>query len=119
MKFLADENIGFKVISPLRNLGFDIKSILEIARGTKDENVLSLANKEKRILITTDKDFGELVFVNKLVHHGVILLRLRDESSENKLKVLQSLFETRLDELRGMFTIVTEYSVRIANKGEV
>ena len=113
MKFLTDENIGFEVIKPLRKYGFDIKSILEINPGTQDAEVLSLANKEGRIVITTDKDFGELVFVNKLVHKGVILLRLKKDSSRNKLRVLGSLFYEHLVELDGAFTVVTEIKVRI------
>lgn len=113
MKFLTDENIGFEVIKSLRAIGFDIKSILETNRGVDDETVLSIANKENRILITTDKDFGELVYINKLVHRGVILLRLKNDSSENKFKVLKSLFETRLEELEKAFTVVTEKKVRI------
>jgi predicted nuclease of predicted toxin-antitoxin system len=113
MKFLTDENIGFEVIKSLRQLGFDIKSILETNRGVNDAIVISLANKEKRILITTDKDFGELVYVNKFIHSGVILLRLKSDSSKNKLKVLKSLFEFRLAELEKAFTVVTESKVRI------
>lgn len=113
MKFLADENIGYKVIKPLRELGFDIKSILEINKGLADLTVLSLSDKESRILITTDKDFGELVYVNKLIHSGVILLRLNNDSSENKLKVLRKLFEMHLKQLGKAFTVVTESKVRI------
>lgn len=113
MKFLADENIGYKIIKPLRELGFDIKSILEISKGLADVTVLSLADKESRILITTDKDFGELVYVNKLIHSGVILLRLNNDSSENKLKVLRKLFEMHLKQLSKGFTVVTENKVRI------
>lgn len=113
MKFLTDENIGFKVVFPLRDLGFDIKSILETGRGSKDTSVFSLAKREGRILITTDKDFGELVYVTKLVHKGVILLRLRNNSSTNKLKVLKELFRTHKGELEGAFTVVKEGNVRI------
>jgi len=117
MKFLTDENIGFKVIKPLRNLGFDIESILENHKGADDTTVLSLANQENRILITTDKDFGELVYVNKLIHSGIVLLRLKNDSSENKLKVLNSLLKTHLKELGKAFTVVTDSKVRI-NKEE-
>jgi len=113
MKFLTDENIGFEVIKSLRQLGFDIKSILETNRGVDDAIIISLANKENRILITTDKDFGELVYVNKFAHSGVILLRLKSDSSKNKLKVLKSLFWLRLAELEKAFTVVTESKVRI------
>lgn len=113
MKFLADENIGYETIKPLRKLGFDIKSILEINKGLVDLAVLSFANKENRILITGDKDFGELVYVNKLIHSGVILLRLNNDSSGNKLRVLKKLFEMYLKQLGKAFTVVTESKVRI------
>lgn len=113
IKFLADENIGFGVIVPLRKLGFDIKSVLEGNRGVEDVKILSVANKEKRILITADKDFGELVNARKLVHAGVILLRLKDDSSQNKLKVLRYLFRVYLEELRGAFTVIKDNLIRI------
>jgi predicted nuclease of predicted toxin-antitoxin system len=112
MKFLTDENIGFEVINPLRNLGLDIKSILEIDRGADDTSVLSLANKDSRILITTDKDFGELVYVQKLLHKGVILIRLKKDSSENKFKVLNSLLKAPSTVLENAFTVVTDTTVR-------
>lgn len=115
MKFLTDENIGFAVINPLRSLGFDIKSILEVGRGADDISVLSLANREGRILITTDKDFGELVYANKLIHKGVILLRLRNDSSEKKFKVLGSLLTASPDTLGETFTVVTDGTVRSRN----
>lgn len=113
MKFLVDEDIGFGVIKPLRSLGFDIKSILETKRGSDDSEVLSLANNEERIVITADKDFGELVFAQKLAHKGVILLRPKRDSSKNKLELLKKLLEQYQEELEGAFTVVTESKVRI------
>lgn len=113
MKFLADENIGLAVVTPLRKLGFDIQSIIEIQPGASDTQVLSLANKDSRILITTDKDFGELVYAQKLAHAGVILLRLRDESSANKLKVLKTVLGKHTEELKKSFTVATDSKIRI------
>ncbi len=84
MKFIADENLGIKVPDYLKNLGFDIVAVTQIARGDPDKKVLEIANKQGRVLITLDKDFGELVFKEKLIHSGVILLRLKDESVDNK-----------------------------------
>ena len=115
MKFLADENIGFGIIKSLRKRGYNVKSIRDIQLGLKDSEVLLIANKEKRILITTDKNFGELVFVNKLVHTGVILLRLKKETTTEKLRVLTSLFEKQL-KLDGKFTVVTENKIRIRKR---
>lgn len=88
MKFLTDENLGVQIPLFLKSLGYDVTSVTEVALSRPDIDVLAIANEEKRILLTTDKDFGELVFKEKLVHFGVILLRLKDESVENKKKVL-------------------------------
>ena len=44
MKFLADENIGLEVVKSLRNLGFDINSVIEVDRGATDAKILSFAN---------------------------------------------------------------------------
>ena len=114
MKFIADENIGLAVVKQLRSFGVDVQSVIEIQTGMSDTKVLSIANKGSRILITTDKDFGELVYSKKLVHAGVILLRLRNESVENKFKILRSLLKTHMDELEKSFTVATESKIRIA-----
>lgn len=88
MKFITDENLGIQIPEYLKSLGYDVISVIEVALSRPDTDILSLANQENRILLTTDKDFGELVFKEKLIHSGVILLRLKDESVENKKKVI-------------------------------
>lgn len=88
MKFITDENLGIQVPQYLRSLGYDVISVIEVALSKPDPDILNIANKENRILLTTDKDFGELVFKEKLIHSGVILLRLKDESVRNKKRVL-------------------------------
>lgn len=62
MKLLADEGIDKPIVDLLRLSGFDVHYILETHPGAEDEKVLQIANDEKRILITQDKDFGELVY---------------------------------------------------------
>lgn len=59
MKFITDENLGIQVPQFLRSLGYDVISAIEVALSRPDIDILSLANKENRILLTTDKDFGE------------------------------------------------------------
>ena len=113
MKFLADENIGLQVVSSLHNSGFNIKSVLQIRPGIPDAQILSLANQEKRILITSDKDFGELVYSGKLAHHGIILLRLKKDSSQSKIKILHQFLHQYSTKLYKAFTVVTETTVRI------
>ncbi len=69
--------------------------------------------QQNRILITNDKDFGDLVFRDRKPHKGVILLRLEDERSANKIAVLRRLFEKYEKSLPGHFIVVTETTVRI------
>ncbi len=85
MKFVVDECTGPTVARWLRQEGFDVISIVDDARGAADDQVLSLAHTDARVLITSDKDFGELVFREKRPHHGIVLLRLNDQSSANSI----------------------------------
>jgi len=59
MIFLADENLDFPIISALRNAGYDVLSVSELSPSIDDNEVLKIANNENRILLTSDKDFGE------------------------------------------------------------
>ncbi len=107
MNFLADENLGILVPKYLQDQGFNIVAIREISPGADDIDVLKLANEQDRILITLDKDFGELVFKEKLLHSGVLLLRLEDESIEIKKKVLLNILKSKR-KLYKKFTVISE-----------
>ena len=78
-----------------------------------DEIVLEKAVKEDRVLITNDKDFGEIIFRRKKHSKGVILLRLNADKPENRLKFLLYVIEKIGTELRGKFLVVSEAGVRI------
>ena len=88
-------------------------SIYQHERGWSDIEVLRKAVDESRILITNDKDFGEMVIRSKEPHVGVILLRLEDERTASKVDVLGRLFEQYAGQFSGNFLIATEKSVRI------
>ena len=79
-----------------------------------DDEVLTKALTENWILITNDKDFGEMVFRERRNHHGVIFMRLDDERSANKIEVLQRLLEGYAEKLPEEFVVVTETKVRFA-----
>ncbi len=113
MRFLVDECTGPAVAKWLRQLGYDVFSIYDDNRGIDDLTIIEKANVDNYILITNDKDFGELVFHLKKPHKGIILLRLEDERSENKIAVLNKLFKDHLDKLANNFIIVTEKAVHI------
>lgn len=107
MKFIADENLGIRVPKYLQELGFDIVSVKEVAQGKPDTNILDISNEQNRVLITLDKDFGELVFKEKLIHSGVMLLRLRDESVENKKKILLKELRSK-KKFENKFTVISD-----------
>ncbi len=113
MRFIVDESTGIAVVEHLRNSGYDVLAVAEIMRQADDPDILTLALNQDRILITNDKDFGELVFRSGKRHRGVLLLRLHDESSTNRVRVVKSVLERHADRLPNHFVVATENRVRI------
>lgn len=89
MKLLLNENLGRSAAEALRRNGHDVVWIGEDFAGTRDPAVMAKAKRESRVLVTKDKDFGELAFKNGQAHNGVILLRLVDERPANTIRVLE------------------------------
>jgi len=100
----------------LRLQNHDVVSVFDEIRGADDRDIIKKANEQNRILITNDKDFGDLVFREKKPHKGVILLRLYDERPPNKIAVLQRLIEKYEKSIPKNFIVVTETTVRITEK---
>ena len=113
MKFLVDECVGPTVAKWLKQNDYDVVSIYDDVPGIDDNAVLNKAFTQDRILITCDKDFGEMIFKNKRPHCGVLLLRLVDEKPTNKIRMLESILENYHQDLRGNFVVVTEKTIRI------
>jgi len=113
IRFIVDECTGPLVAKWLLSKNYQVLSIYDGFRGIKDIEILRIAQEEKWVIITNDKDFGELVYKNNFQHHGIVLLRLIDERSSNKIDVLEKLIDNHFDELKGKFIVVTENSVRI------
>ncbi|MBV9688971.1 MAG: DUF5615 family PIN-like protein [Ktedonobacteraceae bacterium] len=102
----------------LKTQGHDVTAIAtDYTRALEDEEVLKIAKNEQRILITNDKDFGELVFRYHHSHAGVILLRLKRVDIQIKQERLTSVITTYRHFLRS-FLIVTLYTVRIRKRIE-
>ena len=72
LRFLADESCDFAVVRALRAEGYDVLAVSEIMHRSDDRELIELARREKRILLTEDKDFGWLVFVSHAGSAGVI-----------------------------------------------
>ena len=75
VRFLADESCDFAAVRVLRTEGFDVLSVAEVSAGADDERVIALALRERRILLTEDKDFGQLLFAAGSKSLGVVLIR--------------------------------------------
>ena len=114
MKFLIDECIVPRVARWLCEQKHDVFSVYEDARGSDGHWIIKKANDENRIIITGDKDFGELIFRREKSHKGVILLRLENQRAENKISKISNLLKQYSDKLKDNFIVVTESSIRIA-----
>ena len=113
MKFLIDESSGRKLFLFLKENDFDVKFIAEIMPRALDEDVLKFAEKENRILITNDKDFGELVFRLSKPSSGVILLRLKLDTPENRQTYIYKTLIKFPEKLKKSFIVITEDKIRI------
>jgi predicted nuclease of predicted toxin-antitoxin system len=113
MRFIVDESTGTAVVQYLRGVGHDVLAVTETMPGADDAEVLARAVADGRIIITNDKDFGELIFRSGKAHSGVLLLRLHDESAANRVRVVQSVLDRCSDRLPGSFATATEVGVRI------
>jgi len=118
VRFLVDESTGAAVVGYLRSVGYDVLAVAETMPQAEDSDILARSASEGRILVTNDKDFGELVFRNGQVHSGVVLLRLQDESSASRVRVIKVLLEQYADRLAGHFTVATERGVRVRPMGK-
>jgi len=113
VRFLADENIERPVIEFLRSKGHDVLAIAEDYTGAVDEDVLKIANGERRVLVTNDKDFGELVFLQKRISPGILLIRSSIEDSEAKIRLLKEVLQVAAEKISGNFVVVTEGGYRL------
>ncbi len=113
MQFIIDESAGSAVVEYLRQTGHDVIAVHEKIPQATDGDVLALASAENRILVTNDKDFGDLVFRSGKPHHGILLLRLRDESAKNRVRVMRGVMDNYADRLEGNYVVATERGVRI------
>lgn len=104
-QFLANENFPRRIVGWLQAQGHDVTHAAIELIGASDEELLEIARTEDRILLTFDRDFGELVFhQRKRPAPGIVLFRLRQQPATVVLKFLQSFFESD-PELIGYFTV--------------
>jgi predicted nuclease of predicted toxin-antitoxin system len=113
MKFCADENVARAIVIWLRDNGHDVLYASEAKPGSADSDWLDEAQKAGRMILTSDKDFGELIFRDRLNSHGVILLRMEHLTVKARIARLQLVWSVIEANPVGKFIVVTEKRVRV------
>jgi predicted nuclease of predicted toxin-antitoxin system len=113
MRIIANENIMATVIRELRNRGHDVLWVKESTPGASDEAVLALAQSDQRVVLTHDKDFGELAFRFGLpADCGVLLARPSGDSPQADADQLIAVLESR-DDWQGHFSVISQGRLRM------
>ena len=113
MRLILNENIPTIVVEALRAGGHDVLSVKETMRGASDAAVVQRANDERRLVVTQDKDFGELAFRRGVrATSGVILFRLSGSTPDADLRRMVSVIEGRTA-WEGVFAVATDNRLRL------
>ena len=113
MKFLFDQSTDRRLGPMLQQRGHDVQIVgVDYPRSLPDYQVLAIARQVGRILVTDDRDFGELVFRHRRAHAGIIFLRLPSDEFAPKLARLLHVINNYADQLC-QFVVVTERQVRV------
>ena len=113
MRFLADESCDAAVVEALRDAGFDVTVVADTLRGADDSTVLNAALREGRVLLTEDKDFGDLVFAAGASAIGVVLLRYPSSARASLPQRVLDFVATRHSELPGSFVVIGPAGARV------
>ncbi|MBZ0169685.1 hypothetical protein MELA_01131 [Candidatus Methylomirabilis lanthanidiphila] len=116
-KFITDVNVEKGVVDFLRDEGYDVKWVADLDVAMSDQRLLDLANKEQRILVTNDKDFGELTFLQKKLSVGIILIRIKGRKASDKVKLTKKLLQDHSDRLPNHFVVVSRTKFRFIPMG--
>jgi len=112
IKFLADVNVEKPIIDLLINKGFDVKWVANIDKKMSDMKIFETANEEQRIIITNDKDFGEITFYQRKTPYGIILFRVKGQDSSKKIVLLDRLLDRHRNKIINHFVVITNKKFR-------
>ena len=113
MKIVADESVDKQIVDKLRTQGHDVLYVAELAPGIDDEAVLLRGRESNALLLTADKDFGDLVFRQRLLHSGVLLIRLAGLTPDEKASTVAAVFELHGEAMRERFAVLSKRSLRL------
>jgi len=113
LAFVADENFDFSIVKILRQKGYSVIAIAESFPSIPDPQVLQIAMDRNAILLTEDKDFGELVHRLRMPHCGILLVRLLKINSSEKSQRVCEVIEKLGNELLNSFSVLSNDQLRI------
>jgi predicted nuclease of predicted toxin-antitoxin system len=113
MRFIVDECTGSNLAEFLKQKDHEVISVFDDLRGVTDDFILEKCFSENYILITSDKDFGEMVFRMSHKHKGIILIRCSPNNFQTRIEVLSKLLDNYKLNIENNFVVVTNTKVRI------
>ena len=116
MRIVADESIDKQIVDRLRFNGHDVVFIAELDPGIEDEAVPLRSRESDAVLLTADKDFGELVFRQRLLHSGIVLIRLTGLGPETKAELVVNAFAQHADDLSLGCAVLSRRAVRLRKR---
>jgi len=113
MKIVADANIEYYIVMHLRKAGYKVIWINELEQAIQDPVVLKIAQDNQALLLTSDKDFGSLIFEQNFpLGYGIVLLRLDGVTREKILTTITTFVENNKFNLENTFTVITPNKIR-------
>jgi predicted nuclease of predicted toxin-antitoxin system len=113
MRLIADESCDFAIVRGLREAQHDVLSVMENAAGSSDEQVIEFARNERRLLITEDKDFGQLVRAAAKENSGVVLVRYPAMSRSRLVPSILELLSQQGESLYDSFVVMEPGRIRL------
>lgn len=113
MNLVADEGVDKAIVEALRAAGFSVRYFAEVGSGATDKEVLAAASAAENLLLTSDKDFGEIVFRQRQVHAGVVLIRLSGVPTMKRASIVLQAITQHGPEMGGAFTVISPTMIRI------
>jgi len=116
LRFLADESCDFAVVRALRADGFDVYAVNEVMQRSDDRLLIEQAERENRILLTEDKDFGWLMFASTTRSAGVILIRFPGNARLTLVDSVRRVVHEQANQLHNSFVVLQPGAVRITRR---
>jgi len=113
VEIIADESVDFGIIRALRKGNVAVYSILENNSGIDDVEVLKIAVNKKLLLLTEDKDFGELTYRLQKEHKGIILIRLMKIPRTERIITVVNVLNKYFSDMKNKFSVIDEKGLRI------